>query len=132
MQVVCVYRSLCGIALTILHFLAGPQLAKHIRRCQRLDKQRMHFTDACKLNLFYAVGSVREYRRIQEKQVSKCVHEIHHQGGAHLMASCWIWGDRKIQLIVIRVNMNAQRNVDDAPGCVAFPFIQQQSLETLL
>ena len=74
----------------------------------------------------YADGRTRVYRRTYERHADCCVLESDRFCGGSLMVSEVITGGQKMDLVVMRDNLNVLRYINDVLRPHAIPFLHNQ------
>lgn len=131
-----VYRRLRQYGIRPRHPYRGPFLtprhrhdrlmwARRVLRWQRWNWARVLFSDESKFLLFRNDRRQMVYRRVGERLMPDCVHQVRPFGGGGVMVWGGICGDMKTRLVIIRGNLNAQRYRDEVLRPVVVPFLQQ-------
>lgn len=117
-------RQYVGSVLTPRHRATRLNWCTLHRNWTRQQWSRVMFSDESRFNLQTKDGRDRVYRRRGERFSSACVKSVN-----KFQPSVMVWGGitstHKLDLVVIRGNLNADRYVDNVIRPVVTPFVNQ-------
>ena len=114
-----------GQVLTVLHRAARLQWAQRHFRWGRQQWARVIFSDESRFNLSHHDGGIQFFRRRGERFADNCLIERDQLGGGSVVVWAVIMGRRKINLIVVQGNLNAQGYINQILQPEAVPFLQR-------
>ena len=125
-------RPYVGQVLTARHPAARLQWTQRHFRWGRQQWARVLFSDESRLNLNHHDGRIRVFRRGGERFADNCLIEMDRFGGGIIMIWGGIMGRRKINLIVVQGNLNAQGYINQMLQPEAVPFLRRNGPTILM
>ena len=120
-------RPYVGPVLAHRHRQARLQWCHANRRWLARQWNQVLFSDESRFTLEKADGRLRVYRHVGERYSNACVTEVDRFRRGSVMVWSGIKHQVKVDLVVIRGNLNAQGYINDVLCPVVVPFINNQN-----